>query len=47
MVSHGVVCLGPQWSANISVKCAEATWNYKVRGVVHLKSPAFFFLLVY
>ena len=25
-----------------SVKCAEAAWNYKSRGVVHLKSPAFF-----
>ena len=26
-----------------SVKCAEATWNYKSGGVVHLKSPAVFF----
>ena len=24
------------------VKCAEAMLNYKVRGIVHLKSPAFF-----
>ena len=26
-----------------SVKCAEAAWNYKAGGIVHLKSPAFFF----
>ena len=26
-----------------SVKCAEAAWNNKVGGKVHLKSPAFFF----
>ena len=25
------------------VKCAEAAWNYKAGGIVHLKSPAFFF----
>ena len=25
-----------------SVKCAEAAWNYKSGGVVHLKSPAGF-----
>ena len=24
-----------------SVKCAEAAWNYKAGGIVHLKSPAF------
>ena len=29
-----------------SVKCAEATWNYKTGGIVHLKSPAFFFCKV-
>ena len=23
------------------VKCAEAMWNYEVRGVVNFKSPAF------
>ena len=23
-----------------SVKCAEAAWNYKAGGIVHLKSPA-------
>ena len=23
-----------------SVKCAEAVWNYKAGGIVHLKSPA-------
>ena len=28
-----------------SVKCVEATWNYKSGGVVHLKPPAYFFLL--
>ena len=27
-----------------SVKCAEATWNYKAGGIVHLKSPAIFFV---
>ena len=27
------------------VKCAEAAWNNKGGGVVHLKSPAFFFFL--
>ena len=26
-----------------SVKCAEAAWNYKSGGVVHLKSPVGFF----
>ena len=26
-----------------SVKCAEAVWNDKAVGVVHLKSPAFLF----
>ena len=25
-----------------SVKCAEAEWNYKAGGIVHLKSPAVF-----
>ena len=25
------------------MKCAVATWNYKSGGIVHLKSPAFFF----
>ena len=44
IVSHGMVCLGPQWSAKIC-KCAETMWNYKVMGVVYLKSPAFFFFI--
>ena len=35
MVSRGMICLGPKWSANI-VKCAEAAWNYRSGGVVHL-----------
>ena len=26
-----------------SVKCAEATWNYKAGGIMHWKSPAVFF----
>ena len=29
-----------------SVKCAEATWNYKAGGIVHLKSPALLLLLL-
>ena len=29
------------------VKCAEAAWYYKVRGMVHLKSPAFGFVFVF
>ena len=28
-----------------SVKLAEAAWNYKVKSVVHLKLPAFFFFI--
>ena len=32
----------------ISVKCAEAVWNYKAGGIVHLKSPAvLFFVFVF
>ena len=31
-----------QGGQRTSVKCAEAAWNYKAGGIVHLKSPAFF-----
>ena len=30
-----------------SVKCAEAAWNYKAGGIVHLKSPAFFCFVLF
>ena len=30
-----------------NIKCAEAAWNYKAGGVVHLKSPAVFFIFKY
>ena len=30
-----------------SVKCAEAGWNYKAGGVVHLKSPVVFFVCLF
>ena len=38
MVSHG--------GQRTSVKCAEAAWNKKAGGVVHSKSPAFFFFFI-
>ena len=48
MVSHGMVCLAPgvvgHSGQRTSVKCAEAAWNYKAGGIVHLKSLRFFFL---
>ena len=40
-----MVCLGPYSGQRTSVKYAEASWNYKCGGVVHLKSPAFVFVL--
>ena len=46
MVSHGMVCLG-QSGQRTSVKCADATWNYKAGGIVNLKSPAFFFFFFF
>ena len=43
MVSHGKVCLWGCSGQRTSVKCVEAARNYKAVGVVHLKSPAFYF----
>ena len=48
MVSHGMVCLGPKWSGQrTSVKCAEAAWNYKVRGHSVLKVTCIFFVFCF
>ena len=43
VVSHGMIYFGHS-GQRTSVKCAEAVWNNKARGVVHLQSPAFFSL---
>ena len=46
MVSHGMVCLGPQWSANI----CEVCWGLvklQSQGIVHLDSSVFFFFYYY
>ena len=42
MVSHTVWFVLGHSNQRISVKFAEATWNYDAGGRVHLKSPAFF-----
>ena len=48
MVSHGLVCLGPQWSAHICEVCLKVAWNYKVRGHSTLKiNCGFFPIFVY
>ena len=37
MISHGIWFVLGQSGQQTSVKCAEATWNYKVRGHSALK----------
>ena len=39
IISHGMVCLGPQWSANIFKVCWGCMELKKSGGIVHLKSP--------
>ena len=46
MISQGMVCLRLQWSANICMKCAEATQNYKVSGHNALKITCIFIILI-
>ena len=45
---NGFSWYGLSWASGqrTSVKCAEAAWNYKAGGVVHLKSPAVFVVVV-